>query len=87
MTKRAIHDSAKDQERFTTMPEALPRLRLHPIAAVLVFAIVCAFLYRLRGGGFGVNEWKPFHVHSRFIAWLPQTLLYIAAVRCLARRP
>jgi hypothetical protein len=87
MTKRAMHDSAREQERFTTMPGALPRLRLHPIAAVLVFAIVYAFLYRLRGGGFGVNEWKPIHVHSRFIAWIPQMLLFIFAARCFARRP
>ncbi len=85
MTKAAMHDSARHGRRFIMM-SASSQPRMHPMTAVVVFALTCAFIYRLRGGGFGVNEWKPLAIHSRFIAWMPQTLLYICAVRYFARR-
>jgi len=53
---------------------------------MLLIAAACAVIYRLRGGGFDVNEWKPIAVHSRFIAWIPQTLLYIVGMCWLAGR-
>jgi hypothetical protein len=85
MTKAALHDNARRDRRFLVMTVS-SRLRMHPMTTVVVFAIICAFIFRLRGGGFGVNDWKPFAIHSRFIAWLPQVLLYIFTVRCFAHR-
>ena len=67
----------------------LPNSRVKPtlrITFAVAFVMACAVIYRLRGGGFGVNDWKPLPVHSRFIAWIPQTLLYILASRWSGRR-
>ena len=53
----------------------------------LLFVVCSALIYRLRGGGFAVNDWRPGFLHSRYIAFLLQSLLFIAIIRGFTTRP
>jgi hypothetical protein len=55
--------------------------------APLLFAVLTALIYRLRGGGFGINDWRPDFLHSRYIAFLLQTALFVVLFRFRIRHP